>query len=480
MKKIHGLETRTCLFFAIAVILLLSPFARVSAGTAEAAADKAAENLGRALQFKTISFQDASQVDAAEFKAFHAFLEKTFPLVHKNLTKELVNNLGLLYTWKGSDASAKPIIFLAHIDVVPIAPGTMKDWTYPPFEGKVADGFIWGRGTMDCKGDLMALMEAVEALLAQGYRPRRTVYLAFGQDEEVGGDNGAGKIAALLKSRGVSAEFVNDEGGMIVDGKMLGVNKPLAMVGIAEKGYLSLELKVKTKGGHSSMPPKETAIGVLAAAIVKLEKNPFPARVAGVPEMTFKSLAPELPSAMKFAAKNVRLFSGLLKGYLAKNYITNAMIRTTIAPTIINAGTKENVLPQEARAVVNFRLLPGDSMGYVTGRVKKIINDPRVTVEPIGKANEASIISDLNSEGYKILKRTIAEVFPDTVTAPMLVLGGTDSKHFEQVSDSLFRFAPIRVGTEDQERGHGTNERVSVSNYGELIKFYTRLIRNSD
>ena len=446
----------------------------------EAAADKAAENLGRAIQFKTISFQDPAEVDAGEFKAFHAFLEKTFPLAHKNLTKVLVNNLGLLYTWKGSDPSAKPIILLAHIDVVPIPPGTMKDWTYPPFDGRIVDGFIWGRGTMDCKGDLMAIMEAVEGLLAQGYRPRRTIYLAFGQDEEVGGDNGAGKISALLKSRGVSAEFVNDEGGMIVDGKMLGISKPLAMVGIAEKGYLSLELKVKTKGGHSSMPPKETAIGVLAAAIDRLEKNPFPAKIGGVSELTFKSLAPELPSAMGFAAKNVRLFSGLLKGYLAKNDVTNAMIRTTTAPTIIAAGSKENVLPQEARAVVNFRLLPGDSMDYVTARVKKVINDPRVTVNPINSYNEASKISDLNSEGYKIMKRTIAEVFPDAAIAPYLVLGGTDSKHYEPISDSLFRFAPMRVGVEDQEREHGTNERVGVGNYGEMIKFYTQLIRNSD
>lgn len=477
MKNL-GDHFKTAVIFIALSALSLTSYAGQGAGSADPG--RAAQNLSRALQFQTISFQDPAQVDAAVFKAFHAFLEKTYPLVHKNLTRETVNDLGLLYTWKGSDPSAKPIVMLAHIDVVPIAPGTMKDWTYPPFEGRIADGFIWGRGTMDCKGDLIAIMEAVEGLLAQGYQPRRTVYLCFGQDEEVGGANGAGKTAALLKARGVSAELVNDESGMIVDGKMLGIKKPLAMVGIAEKGYLSLELKAKAKGGHSSMPPGESAIGILASAIVKLEENPFPARISGVAELTLKSLAPELPSYMRFAAKNSRLFGGLLTGFLSKVPATNAMIRTTIAPTIIAAGTKENVLPQEARAVVNFRLLPGDSIDYVISRVKKIINDPRVTIEPIGHYNEASKISDLESEGYSILKRTIAESFPEALIAPYLVLGGTDSKHYEEVSNSLFRFAPMRADEKDQERAHGTNERVGVDNFQEMVVFYGRLLKNSD
>jgi carboxypeptidase PM20D1 len=476
-KNSGGLKTAAALVAALALVGFLAP--RASWGLA-AATDPAAENLSRALQFQTISFQDASAVDAGTFLAFHAFLEKTFPLIHQRLTREVVGDLGLVYTWKGADPAAKPIILLAHMDVVPIAPGTLPDWTYPPFEGRIADGFIWGRGSMDCKGILMAIMESVEGLLAQGYQPRRTVYLCFGHDEEVGGWRGAAKIAALLKSRGVTAEFVIDEGGMIVDGKVMGIAKPLAMIGIAEKGYLSLELTVKTAGGHSSMPPRETAIGILAAAITRLQANPFPAKIGGVSALTMERLAPEMPSALRFALKNRWLFGPVIEQKLAQNAATDAMIRTTTAPTIIAAGTKENVLPQEARAVVNFRLLPGDRVADVIARVNKTIADPRVAVATIGVANEASSISSIDSPGFKILERTITDLFPETVIAPYLVLGGTDSRLYEPICDSIFRFAPMRIGPEDQERAHGTNERIGVANYHELIAFYTRLIRNSD
>jgi carboxypeptidase PM20D1 len=478
MKKLFRMNRAAALVLALIVIAFLAPSEGSSADPV--ASDRAAANLSRALQIQTISFQDPAQVDAGAFKAFHTFLEQTFPLIHKNLTREVVNNLGLLYTWKGSDPAAKPIIFLAHQDVVPIAPGTMQDWTYPPFEGRIADGFIWGRGSMDCKGFLMAVMEAVEGLLAQGYQPRRTVYLCFGQDEEVGGELGAVKIAAVLKSRGVFAEYIIDEGGMIVDGKIMGIAKPLAMVGIAEKGYVTLELKVKSPGGHSSMPPRESAIGILAAAIERLEKHPFPARISTVPEMTLVNLAPELPPALKMAIKNRWLFGGLIKKELLKNAATAAMLRTTTAPTIIAAGSKENVLPQEAKAAVNFRLLPGDGIDYVVARVTKIIDDPRVTVTPIGERREASKISATKSEGYQVLQRTIAELFPEVAITPFLVLGGTDERHYDEISDSLYRFAPLRTAQEDQERAHGTNERVSLDNYQELIKFYTQMVKNSE
>ncbi len=476
MKKTGKLEIKPLVFsafIALSLFILL-----IGAGSEAETAQRAALNLSRAVQFKTISFQNSNEVDEKEFNAFNDFLEKTYPLIHRNLKKETVNDLGLLYTWNGSDPSLKPIVFLAHIDVVPIAPGTDIDWTYPPFEGRIADGFVWGRGTMDCKGFLMALMETVEALLSQGYRPTRTVYLCFGRDEEVGG-KGAQKIAAILKERGVSAEYIIDEGGLIVDGKLVGIDKELAMVGVAEKGYLTLEMKVKTKGGHSSMPPRESAIGILSAAVQKLEKNPFPAKLTGVSEMTLDKLGPEFPSYMKFAIKNRGIFEGLIKNMLSKNNVSDAMIRTTTAVTIISAGTKENVLPQEATAIVNFRLLPGDSVDYVISRVKQVISDPRVSVEALGEPKEATKISNINSKGFGILERTIKEVFPEVVISPFLVLGGTDARNYEQVSDSIFRFSPLRATQEDQERPHGTDERVSVENYLEIINFYTSMIRNS-
>jgi len=462
-------------FLMLAALLVALPLAALAAGP-----DRAAESLSQAVQLQTISFQDPAQVDKAAFLAFHDFLAKRYPLVHQHLKKEVVNGLGLLYTWEGSDPKAKPIILCAHQDVVPIAPGTTQDWTYPPFSGKIADGFIWGRGTMDDKGSLIAILEAVESLLAEGYRPTRTIYLASGQDEEVGGEQGAVKIAALLASRGVKAEYVLDEGGMVLDGKILGIKKPLAAVGIAEKGYLSVELKVKTAGGHSSTPPAHTAIGILAAAIVKLEAHPFPARLTGVTNQTFVALKPELSGSLRFAITSRKLLGGIIKKMLAKNDATNAMIRTTTAATIIGAGTKENVLPQEARAVVNFRLLPGDSVEEVIARIKRVIADPRVTVTPLGVPQEPSPITDVNSAGYGLVKRTIADLFPEAVPMPLLVLGGTDSRFYSDVSDCILRFMPMRVTEEDERRAHGTNERISLDNFQEMVKFYAKVIRNSE
>ena len=441
---------------------------------------RVAQNLSRAIQFKTIFQQNTAEVDANEFKAFHEFLEKTFPRIHSELTREVINGYGLLYTWKGSDPNAKPLIYMAHMDVVPIAPGTLEKWTYPPFEGRIADGFIWGRGTMDDKGSLMAIMESVEALLAEGYKPIRTIYLCFGQDEEVGGEQGAKRIAAQLAARGVKAEYVLDESGLIINSIMPGVSTPVAIIGVAEKGYLSIELSVQDEGGHSSMPPRHSAIGILAGAIVRLEKKQFPARLEGPSLQLLKAISAEMPAGRRFAIRNSWLFRPIIKKSLAANKVTNASIRTTFATTIIHAGSKDNVLPQEARAVVNFRLLPGDSIDYVMGRVRKAINDPRVKITILGQPGEASSVSDVNSQAYKTLERTIKELFPEVIVAPYLVLGGTDAKHYGAVSSNILRFFPVRAGQSDVARAHGTDERIAVDNYMELIRFYTKLIKNSN
>lgn len=467
--------TRKTMGMIAAVAAALAMLAPISSGATDAAS-----RLSDAITYKTISFQDPAMTDEAEFLAFHDYLEKTYPLVHKNLKREKVNGLGLLYTWEGTDPTADALVLMAHQDVVPIAPGTDNDWTYRPFSGRIADGYVWGRGAMDCKGFLIAVLEAVEGLLREGYQPRRTVYLAFGQDEEVGGDMGAAAISALLESRGVRADLVIDEGGFIVDGSVLMIDKPVALVGIAEKGYMSLELTVRAEGGHSSMPPPETAIGILGAAIHRLEKHPFPSRLGGVSVMTLDSLAPEMPAYLRTAIRGRKLIGWIIKSELSKINATNAILRTTTAATIIEAGTKENVLPQEARAVVNFRLLPGDGSDYVIARVKKVIDDDRVEVKPIGEPREASQVSRIDSEGYGLLSSVIAQSFPDAVLAPFLVLGGTDARHFENISDSVYRFSPMKVSEEDQARAHGTDERIGTENLDEIIDFYRLLIKSAD
>lgn len=442
---------------------------------------KAIQNLSSALQLKTISNQDPAENDTQQLKLLHKLLETSFPGVHANLVKEVVNEFSLLYTWKGTDSGLRPIILLGHMDVVPIAEGTFQDWTHPPFSGRIADDFVWGRGAMDYKVGVTGMLEAVEGLLENGFRPKRTVYLAFGHDEEVGGLEGAREIAKLLKSRGIKAEWILDEGGMVISAIMPGISGEVALPGIAEKGYMTLELTVKTEGGHSSMPPAETAIGVLASAIHNLERNRFPVKYEGVVVEMFEYAAPEMPFGMKLLFANKWLLKQIIISQLKKVPSMNAMLRTTIAPTIIKAGTKENVLPQQAMAMVNFRLYPGDSPEYVIKHVTRAINDSRVKIsQSKHAAMEASAVTDINGESFTNLQKTIHQIFPDAVVAPFLMVAGTDTRHYAEISDNIFRFLPLSFGKEDLKRLHGTNERIGVKNYIRAIQFYIQIIRNSN
>jgi carboxypeptidase PM20D1 len=445
-------------------------------------AETAAAKLADAVRFKTVSHTDPAGFDRQEFLAFHRFLEKSFPRVHQRLKLETVSELSLLYTWEGSEPGLPPALLLAHMDVVPIAPGTEAGWSHPPFEGAIADGFVWGRGTLDDKGSLIGILEAVETLIAQGFRPRRTTYLAFGHDEEVGGINGAARIAGELARRGVKALYALDESGIVAKGIIPGVAQPVCLVGVAEKGYMTLELSVRTEGGHSSMPPSETAIGILGRAVGRLEQNPFPTRMDGPGMMIFDWVGPEMNFGMKLLFANRWLLGGLLRSELLKTPSMAAVLRTTTAPTVFQAGNKENVLPQEAKALVNFRLLPGDSVEAVTEQVRAAVGDPRVRVEnPRPEtALAATAVTSPQTEGFKLLERTIRQSFPQTVVAPYLVLGGTDARHYAAVSASVLRFLPLEMTSADLGRLHGTDERVEVAGFARAVGFYIRMIKNSN
>lgn len=439
-----------------------------------------AEHLANALQFQTISSEDSTDVRAEELIGLHEFLEETFPRVHSTLTKELVGDYSLLYTWEGQEAGLSPILLMAHMDVVPVDPETEDDWAYPPFEGRIAEGYIWGRGAMDVKVAVMGILEAVEMLLGEGFQPRRTIHLSFGHDEEVGGQRGAARIVDLLRSRGVELEYVLDEGLYITDGIVPNISQPVAMVGLAEKGYVSIELTVEGTGGHSSMPPPETAVGVLSTAIHRLEQNQFPVRLEGPSRELFDFLAPEMPFAMKMVLANLWLFGGVVENQLAASPATNAASRTTTAATMFEGSIKENVLPTHARAVVNFRILPGDSIAGVIEHVRRTIADPRVKLRSTGRIiSEPSPISDTDTPSFEVLQRTIRQVFPEVLVAPGQVVAATDSRHYAELSRNIYRFCPLWANSEDLERIHGTNERVSVENYERIVRFYVQLIHNS-
>lgn len=440
-----------------------------------------ADKLAGAIRFRTVPSQDDPDFNAGEFRKLHAFLEQRFPLVHAKLQREFVGGLSLLYTWKGSNGGARPVMLMAHHDVAPIAPGTEGKWEVPPFSGQVKDGFVWGRGAWDDKGNLVAQLEAIELLLASGFQPRQTVYVFSGADEEVAGQRGAKQAVKLLQDRKVRLDFVIDEGLVLTEGVIPGLAAPAALVGVAEKGYTSIRLKVAAPPGHSSMPPAAgtTAVGQMTTALQRLEQEQFPAELKGVARELFGTLAPEMQGVQRVALSNLWLFGPLVESQLAKGASTNAMMRTTTAVTIVNAGNKENVIPGVAEATVNFRILPGDTRASVMQHVRGKVGEGFELEEWPGSVDPTPV-TPTDSHAYRVLERTLRSLFPDTIVAPGLYIAGSDSQHFVPIADHIFRFSPVRARPEDLPRLHGTNERISVANLGELVRFYHQLLRNLD
>lgn len=438
-----------------------------------------AKRLSGALKFPSVSLEGTQGADDRPFRDFRAYLEQTYPRLHAVFTRELISDHTLLYTWRGSEPALDPLLLLAHQDVVPVDPGTEETWDEPPFSGNIVDGLVWGRGALDNKENLIGLLEAAEHLLEGNFQPRRTVLFAFGHDEELGGTEGATAVARLLAERKTHPAWVFDEGGAIVDGMVPGVSGPVAVVGVAEKGYLSVELVAETDGGHSSTPPRESSIGVLAEAVRRLERSPLPARLESPVRAFLETVAPEAGFGHRLVFSNLWLFESLLTRLLGRAPETASLVRSTTATTIFQAGAKDNVVPGRARAVVNFRILPGDTIDGVLNHVRRTLSDDRVRVSALPKQREPSHVSPVGSEHYELLARTIREVFPGTVVAPYLDVGGTDSRHFQDLTEDIYRFMPFRLSREDLKRIHGTNERVSVEAFVKAVDFYVRLVRST-
>ena len=441
--------------------------------------DRAVERLSQALQFRTVSTQELTFLYRPEFDRFIDFLEDEYPEVHNTLERERVNGYTLLFKWEGTDPDLPAAMFQGHYDVVPVEPGTEDDWTHPPFSGNISDGFVWGRGAIDDKSGIFSYLEALDYLIAKGYQPGRTMYVALNHDEEIGGRMGARKVADLMLERETDIAFVADEGMPVAQEIMEGLEHPIAMIGVAEKGYVSVELNIQKEGGHSSMPPRLTTIGVLSSAIKNLKENPMTGRFAGLLRETFEPLAPDLPLAYRLALANLWLFGGMVEERLGYIPHTNAALRTTTAPTMFHAGVKENVLPQTARAVVNFRIHPDDSVQDVLDYVRETIVNDDIEIRVMEGAREPSPITPTSSESFQAMKHTIHEIFPGIPVAPSMFLAATDARHFPEVTENLFRFRPIRARPDDAGRIHGTDERIGIENFGEMIAFYIRMMKNT-
>ena len=434
-----------------------------------------AERLGEAVRFQTISYQDTGQIDYTRFEAFQRYLRDSFPLVFSKLEVETVNEYSLLLRWTGSNAALAPVLFTAHMDVVPVEPGTEKDWQHPPFAGVVADGRIYGRGTLDDKVGVMGLLEAIEQLLADGFSPQRTLVFAFGHDEEIGGTSGAAALAARMRELGLHFDWMVDEGGMLVSDNPILQDKTMAMVNIAEKGYLTLILEATGEGGHSSNPPEVSTIGRLSNALARIEAKPFPPQLTGPVVAMFEALAPHVGQPQRIVFENLWITDGLVARMMAGERSTTPFVRTTTALTMFNAGVKENVVPQRAEARVNFRLLPGDSPDMVVDYITEVVDDPLVNVR-YEEWDNLPGVADYGSGGFLVIKSAVESVYPDAVVVPSLLTATTDTRHYVDLVDNQYRFHGVEMATSQATSIHGTDEYVGVASYEKSIDIARKMI----
>lgn len=439
--------------------------------------DAAVQHLSQAAQIRTISNQNAADNDVAEWDRLHGWLASTYPATHGAMTRTILPNRTLVYHWAGSDPALAPIIVMAHQDVVPVTPGTEGDWKYPPFAGTIAEKAVWGRGTVDDKGSLVGLFEALEALARQGFKPKRGIYLVSGHDEEAGG-SGAVAAAAKLKSEGVKAIYTLDEGSIVLTDTPV-IDGPAIMIGIAEKGYGTLKVTARAPGGHSSMPPRETGVETLAKAILAITDKPFPLEVRGPGASMIEALAAKKGGTTKMAVANQWLFGGILKRQLGAAPSTAAAFHTTIAPTMLEGSPKENVLPQSANALINYRIAPWDTSADVMARARAAVADKSIELAWVKPPREPSRVSSTSSQGWKWIAAAARADAPGAVLTPTLVVAGTDSRSMEPVSEDVYRFMPMHFSLKQSAMIHGTNEHMAIDSFKRMIDFYARLIATS-
>ncbi|MEP0203817.1 MAG: M20/M25/M40 family metallo-hydrolase [Halioglobus sp.] len=435
-----------------------------------------AENLAEAVRFKTISFQDRSQIDYEQFGALNAFLTETYPRVFSELQVESVSGYSWLIRWPGIDESLSPVLFTAHTDVVPVEPGTEADWSYPAFAGVVADGRVYGRGTLDDKQGVISLLEAAEQLLAEGYQPAREIVFAFGHDEEISGLQGAGVIAQRMEALGLQFDWMVDEGGLVLSDSPVLPGKSLAMINVAEKGYLTLTLTAQGTGGHSSSPPRVSTIGSLSNALAKIEANPFAPKLEEPVRSFLETLAPHVEQPNQFLFSNLWLTDWLVASQMAKETLTQPMVRTTTALTMFNAGVKENVIPQRAEAKVNFRLLPNDTPEDVIEAIEAIIDDPSITVSH-DRWNQRPGIADMQGSGFEVISEAVHSVYPDAVVVPSLLQATTDTRHYVGLARNQYRFHGTEMRPEQTGSIHGTDEYISIASLNKTVAVAVEMLR---
>lgn len=509
MKKLIFIIISLLILLIIIVLIktFTYSFKKVSANTTSGwkmiKDDSAIQRLSGGLKIPTVSSGELGDFNYSTFDTIKEYIKNSYPLVYQNAEFAEVNTYGLVFRLKGSNPSLDPILFLSHTDVVPPGDAEVKDktenifrpddqplpavsevseeWDFGPFSGAVANGRIYGRGSIDMKGMLFSLLESMNNVIKTKYIPQRDIYLAFGFDEEVGGQQGAVKIAEYFRNKNVQFDAVYDEGGLILEkGSVTGISSDIAVIGCAEKGFLSVKIKVKGLGGHSSMPPAESAIGKAAVIMQRLESGQMKPEVTPIINQFFINVGGSMSFISRMAIANQWLLKPVLLSQLTKNNSTNALVRTTTALTMMKGSDAPNVLSPEVEFIVNFRLLPGNTVKDVKEHIANATKGFDVEIEEIDSVKEASAVSSSNTRAFQMIEAAIKEIYPTAIATPYLTVGATDAYKYQIVSKNIYRFMPIKINNAEKQSIHSTNEYLSIENYMKMIHYFEFIMRNYD
>lgn len=509
MKKLIFIIISLLILLIIIVLIktFTYSFKKVSANTTSGwkmiKDDSAIQRLSGGLKIPTVSSGELGDFNYSTFDTIKEYIKNSYPLIYQNAEFAEVNTYGLVFRLKGSNPSLDPILFLSHTDVVPPGDAEVKDktenifrpddqplpevsevseeWDFGPFSGAVANGRIYGRGSIDMKGMLFSLLESMNNVIKTKFIPQRDIYLAFGFDEEVGGQQGAVKIAEHFRNKNVQFDAVYDEGGLILEkGSVTGINSDIAVIGCAEKGFLSVKIKVKGLGGHSSMPPAESAIGKAAVIMQRLESGQMKPEVTPIINQFFTNVGGSMSFISRMAIANQWLLKPVLLSQLTKNNSTNALVRTTTALTMMKGSDAPNVLSPEVEFIVNFRLLPGNTVMDVKEHIANATKGFDVEIEEIDSVKEASAVSSSNTRAFQMIEAAIKEIHPTAIATPYLTVGATDAYKYQVVSKNIYRFMPIKINNAEKQSIHSTNEYLSIENYMKMIHYFEFIMRNYD
>lgn len=434
----------------------------------------AVKKLQHAISFKTVVNKEGT-TDWQQFTLFEAFLDEAFPLCAQHLKIPSDSQYNLIYRFVGEDTAKLPALLTAHQDVVS---AKEDEWTYPPFTGTLADNYLWGRGSFDCKLQLIAILETFEQMLQQGTKPKRTWYAAFGSDEEVnGGVQGATLIAEQFARMGLSFSLLLDEGGVVSENYIKGINDPIAVVGITEKGYMDTVITAQSESGHSSTPKMPTALGKVAQAASRLETTRHKPRFTEAVEAMLTNIGKRAPFPYAFLFLNLWLTKPLVQFVFSKSPTLNALIRTTSVPTMIEASDKSNVIAQSASMVVNSRILSGDDQSSVLAHFDTVLADLDVTYSVL-RYERPSQTSSPSAAAFEVIQSTITSVFPSAIVTSYVMLGATDARKYEDLCQNIYRFTPAQMDRLEVQRMHGPDERIHTENVTKAVTFFHTLLQN--